>query len=89
MNATNTLAVTNSYAQSPPACPDKADFYVRISNPLDVRNTWRLKGHGIKRVRKQERCKRYIACGNILKRVKNRSAKISALYRRCLIIIMS
>lgn len=34
---TNTLAVTNSYAQSLPAYPDKADFYVRISNPLDVR----------------------------------------------------
>jgi len=39
---TNTLTVTNLHA-SPSACPDKADFYVRISNPLDVyiRGGWR------------------------------------------------
>lgn len=39
MKITDTLAVTNSHAQSPPAYPDKADFYVRISNPLDVWDT--------------------------------------------------
>lgn len=39
MKTTDTLAVTDSYAQSPSACPDKVDFYVRISNPPDVRDT--------------------------------------------------
>jgi len=46
--ATNMLTVTNSHA-SPSACSDKADFYVRISNPLDVgyveiEGTWYKKG---------------------------------------------